>query len=408
LQRAITMKITTQYFITLLAAINLFLGPYATRTVRSAQTINSQIPLAATSTATPPSTPEKTAISTLTPYYIVATVWESNPAAPMLTYHKFKTNRPSTFNTVSRLDFVEELEKLYQSGYVTISLERWLAGDTRVPDGKRPIILSMDDAFFRNQITLTSEGSPAKNTGLGISWEFFQKHPDFGFHWALFANLGDKPYGEGNQAEQQIQLANVIVWCIEHDAMVYNHTFRHVNLKTTKGLGVTAELRSNDMRLRELLTLVNREDLIPRLQNMVALPGGRAPSLEDSETALYGYIDPNGGEVQAIFNIDYISRPAFLQAPYSKSFNPSNLPRMVANLEAIDYLVETKDQGQVAQSCRIGPLEESQSDDPNYLAEQILVVIQNGQCPQGIYITEQFVFSAGNKQVELIQKIESE
>jgi hypothetical protein len=307
---------------------------------------------------------------------------------------------------VSRLDFAEELERLYQSGYVTISLERWLAGDTRVPDGKRPVILSMDDTFFRNQIILTPEGSPAKNTGLGVSWEFFQEHPDFGFHWALFANLGDKPYGEGSLAEQQIQLANVIVWCIEHDAMVYNHTFRHVNLKITNGLGVTAELRSNDMRLRELLKLVNREDLIPELQNMVALPGGRAPRLEDSETALYGYMDPDGRKIQAVFNVDYITRPDFLKPPYAQKFNPSNLPRIVANLEAIDYLVENKDKYPTAKSCKVGPLNENQSRYPTYLARQILDMIQNGKCPQGVYVTEHFVFSASSEQVDLIQEIE--
>ncbi len=242
----------------------------------------------ATVTVPPSPTPTHTAIPTPAPYYITATVWESQPAAAILTYHKFKTNRPSTYSTVSRLDFEEELEDLYRSGYVSVSLEKWLTGDIRVPVGKRPVIFSMDDVFFRNQIALTAEEIPAKDTGLGVAWEFYQKHPEFGFHWALFSNLGDKPYGEGTTIEQKIQLAKVIVWCIEHDAMIYNHTFRHVNLKNTKGLGVTAELRWNDETLRELLQLVHREDLIPKLRNMVALPGGRAPRWDDSQTALYG------------------------------------------------------------------------------------------------------------------------
>ncbi|MBI5954061.1 MAG: hypothetical protein HY865_20585 [Chloroflexi bacterium] len=338
--------------------------------------------------------------------YIDATVWETDPVAPILLYHKFKTNGPSTLTMVSRLDFAEDLEKLYQNGYVTISLERWLAGDIRVPEGKRPLVLSMDDLFFRNQITLTPEGEPAADTGIGVAWEFYKNNPDFGFHWALFSNLGDKPYGTGSQEEQQIELARTIVWCIEHDAKVYNHTFRHVDLKNTKGLGITAELWENDKHLRRLLTLVDRPDLIPGLQNMVALPGGKWPRVGDAQTALYGYTDPEGKKVQAIFNVDYISRPDFLAAPYARSFDPVNLPRMVANLKAVDYLVENKETVPAASSCKIGPLTDVQSNDPDFLDEQILAMIQNGQCPQGVYATEHFIFSANDERVELIQKVE--
>ena len=338
--------------------------------------------------------------------YIDATVWETDPVAPILLYHKFKTNRPSTLTTVSRLDFAEELEQLYQSGYVTISLERWLAGDIRVPDGKRPLVLSMDDLFFGNQITLTPEGEPAIDTGLGVAWEFYKNNPNFGFHWALFSNLGDKPYGTGTEEEQQIELAKTIVWCIEHDAKVYNHTFRHTNLKSTKGPGITAELRENDKRLRQLLTLVDRTDLIPELQNMIAVPRGKWPLVGESQTAFYGYTDPEGKKVRAIFNVDYITRPDFLVAPYTRSFDPANLPRMVANLKAIDYLVENKETIPTAQSCKIGPLTSAQSNDPNLLDEQILAMIQNGQCPQGVYATERFIFSASDERVELIQQVE--
>ena len=394
------MRPNTLHIIAFLAMLTLSLGA---PTARSAQTTQ-RLPA---STPTPSPAPKDTAAPTQPPFYITATVWESQPAAAILTYHKFKTNRPSTYSLVSRLDFEEELESLYRSGYVSVSLERWLAGDIRVPDGKRPVIFSMDDVFFRNQITLTPDGDPAKNTGLGVAWDFYQRHPEFGFHWALFANLGDKPYGEGSMVEQDIQLANVIVWCIEHDAMIYNHTFRHVNLKNTDGLGVTAELRWNDEQLRKLLTLVHRADLIPKLRNMVALPGGRAPRWDDSQTALYGYVDPDGRKVQAIFNIDYITRPDFLKPPYARKFTPANLPRIVANLEAIDYLVENKDKYPAAKSCKIGPLSESQSKYPSYLARQILDMIQSSECPQGVYVTEQFVFSASSEKVDLIQKIQA-
>ena len=232
---------------------------------------------------------------------------------------------------------------LYESGYVTISLERWLAGDLRVPEGKRPLVLSMDDLFYRNQIVLTAEGTPSDQTGLGAAWKFSQEHPDFGFHWALFSNLGDKPFGEGTQAEQDIQLANVIVWCLENDAMVYNHTYRHSRLNRTNGLGVTSELKLNDVNLRRLLTLVNRQDLISKPGNLFSVPAGQWPRSDEALNALYGYKNPEGIPLQAIFDVDFMTRPNFMKAPYTKKFDRWKLPRMIGNLKAVKYLRDNKD-----------------------------------------------------------------
>ena len=345
------------------------------------------------STVTPP---------TQAPFYISATVWQTDPVAPILLYHNFKTNRPSTLNIVSRLDFQEELEKLYASDYVTVSLEKWLAGDLRVPEGKRPLVMSMDDVFYRNQIVLTSDGTPSDQTGLGLSWKFSKEHPDFGFHWALFANLGDKPFGVGTDAEQKVQLANVIVWCLENDAMVYNHTYRHTRLGRTTAIGITSELKNNDVYLRKLLALVNRQDLIPKIGNLIALPAGQWPR-PDTAAALYGYINPEGVPLQAILDVDFIVRPNFMAAPYAAKFDQWKLPRMVANLAAVKYLTDNKATIPTAQKCEIGPLDEGRAGNSSYIGDQILSMVQSGKCPKGIYAMENFVFRADTTQVELLQ-----
>jgi len=350
--------------------------------------------------------PDVLLLPTQTPFYVTASVWQTDPVVPILLYHRFKTNRPSTSNIVSRLDFQDELEKLYASGYVTISIERWLAGDLRVPEGKRPLVLSMDDLFYRNQIVLTSNGTPSDQTGLGLAWKFSQEHPDFGFHWALFANLGDKPFGDGETlAERDIQLANVIVWCLENDAMVYNHTYRHVRFKYTNGLGVTAELKSNDLSLRRLLTLVNRQDLISKPGNLFALPAGQWPRTKDAQTALYGYKNPERKPLQAIFDVDFIARPNFMSAPYTKKFDRWKLPRMVADLPAVKYLTEKKDAIPAAQQCEVGPLDESHAGDAKYMGGQVLSMVQSGKCPAGVYAMENFVFRASTIQADLLQEI---
>ena len=127
---------------------------------------------APTPSPAPQATPASTNIPvvmqqpTQIPSYVLASVWQTDPVVPILLYHRFKTNSPSTANLVSHPDFQDELETLYKSGYATISVEKWLEGDLRVPEGKRPLVLSMDDLFYRNQIALTPEGTPSEQTGL--------------------------------------------------------------------------------------------------------------------------------------------------------------------------------------------------------------------------------------------------
>jgi len=346
--------------------------------------------------------PFSTPISAQAPLYLTASVWQTDPVVPILLYHRFKDNNPSTPNIISRVDFLEELETLYVSGYVTVSLEKWLAGDFRVPEGKRPIVLSMDDLFYRNQIVLTSDGIPSDQTGLGMAWKFSQEHPDFGFHWALFANFGDKPFGEGTQAEQDIQLANVMVWCLENDAMIYNHTYRHSRLNRTDGLGLTSELKLHDVNLRRLLTLVNRQDLVSKPGNLFAVPAGQWPDSAEALNALYGYKNPEGIPLQAILDVDFITRPNFMKAPYAKKFDPWKLPRMVADRAAIKYLAENKDVVPAAHACEVGPLNEIHTDRAIYMSEQILGMVQSGKCPEGVYALENFVFRANAAQVELL------
>jgi hypothetical protein len=263
----------------------------------------------------------------------------------------------------------------------------------------------MDDLFYRNQIVLTSEGIPSDETGLGLAWKFSQDHPDFGFHWALFSNLGDKPFGVGTQEEQDIQLANVIVWCIENDALVYNHTYRHSHLNRTDGPGITSELKSNDLALRRLLTLVNRQDLIPKIGNLFAVPAGQWPITEESRNALYGYKNLEGIPFQGIFDVDFIVRPNFMEAPYARKFDRYKLPRMVATLDAIKYLKENKDTIPVAHQCEVGPLDQARAGDVNYMGEQVLNMVQSGKCSEGVYAMEHFVFRASTTQVELLQDL---
>jgi hypothetical protein len=332
-------------------------------------------------------------------FYITATVWPSDPIVPVLTYHQFEGGGISGATHVRLVDFQKELNLLYEAGYVMVPLANWLNGDLRVPAGKRPIIFTMDDLFYRNQIRLNPDGTIMPTTGLGASYEFSQAHPDFGFSWALFSNLGDKPYLD---AKNPTLLAKAIIWCLDHGAMVYNHTYTHALLSRTPPIGITWELSANDKKLNQLLESAGRSDLISKLGNILAIPFGAWPIGPAAEGALVDYKNPSGLGMQGIMDIDFIYRPKYMPAPYDPSFHRFDLPRMVATFGAVQYFAQNAATVPVAQACKVGPLDQTRSGDPAYLAEQITQSVQSGICPQGIYATDKFVFRVQGSAAKLI------
>ena len=354
--------------------------------------------------ATPIRSPSASLTSTVEPHFLEAVVYPSDPIVPVLTYHQFTadTAKYSTATKTRFSDFRAELQDLYDSGYSLVSFEEWLSGNISVPSGRRPLILTMDDLFFNNQIRLDEKGVPMVDTGIGILWQFYQQHLEFGFHMALFATLGDKLYANPDDPDWQEELGKTIAWCIDHDAMVYNHTYLHVYLDKTAPNDITWELHMNDQYLRQLLGMVQREDLISHLSNIVAIPYGAWPTKELALKALLGYTTPENKPMQAIFDIDFIVRPKFLMPPYSSKFDRLRLPRIVATLSAIDYLVEHRAEFPSAQSCFLGPLSSAMDPTESQIAQFIQSGIREKQCPEGIFAFPGKIYKAQESGVDLL------
>jgi len=346
-----------------------------------------------------------------------------DPLVPILTLHQFKTDEetPSDFSghKLQMEDFHAALQNLYNAGFSLVSLEDWLDGEMIVPSGRRPLVFSMDDLFYVDQILLDENRIPQSDTGIGALWQFSQEHPDFGFHMALFIVLGDKffPFDPQYRNETrykgrdwETELAQTIIWCIEHDAKVYNHTFLHGYLSNVPSpISIETfieQLTRNDTYLRQLLFKVGREDLIPQLGNIVALTGGIPPQSESDWVELEDYQNPEGKPLQAVLGIystltgpdywDYLTRP------YAPDFDRYGIIRIVANLPNMQYLAENSSNFPAAQTCELS-LEESQQNDNSYIASQIQVKIMNGSCPAGLYVLNEKLFDASSSEVTLIQ-----
>jgi len=380
------------------------------------------LPPAATATTAPSPTaqrirPSATPLPTSSAIYLDALVWKDELVAPVILYHRFlpvgEENKPSP--TKMHLDeFQSHLEALYEAGFSLIPIEKWLAGDISLPPGRRPLIFSMDDLFFADQIFLEADGTPSKRSGLGVLWHFSQQHPDFGFSAALFYNLGDKYYANLKTPAWflvadgwQDALASVIVWCIEHDAMPYNHTYLHSDLSQLDALAITDELRRNDRELRNFLKRAGREDLIPRLENYIALPFGIWPASEGLKRFMFNYKDPENKPVNAVFEAGYFYEERFFPAPFVEGHDPLRIPRITTNTRrSIEFLSTHRSLFPQTETCRLGPLDPSQANDPAVITRLIQAALFSGACHEGYYRVNDYFFEVKNGEKKLIWTVQ--
>ena len=360
----------------------------------------------------PTALPSPTASPTPVPFYLSATVYPGDPQVAVLLYHRFSPDSaPYSTAVKTRLgDFRAHLQRLFEAGYSLIPLADWLNGKMVLPAGRRPLILTMDDLFYADQIYLEEDGTPSTDSGIGVLWAFSQTHPDFGFSVALFATLGDKYYANARQNGHFVlgknwedSLAKVIVWCIEHNAMPYNHTYNHPRLDLTPGDKLLWELKKNDDTLLSYLDRAGRPDLATRLDNLLALPFSIWPASDAGKKLIEGYVSPRGKPLQAIFEADYHYRPKYMPAPYQTTFDRFHLPRMEGLNGAITLLETKKDLFPTVSACQVGPLDQTRQGDPGYLASQVTGMVGQGKCPQGVYVLGGYLFRAGANETQKIK-----
>lgn len=353
-------------------------------------------------TPTPPSPTHTPILVTLT-----TTVWPREPLVPILLYHYFILDQQESkdFTQIRLSDFQTQLERLFNAGYSLIQVEEWLKGNMVVPSGRRPLAITMDDLFDGSQLEFDNSGNPSPDSGLGVLWQFSQEHPDFGFEVMLFANFGAQLYGVKNLEERKLKQANAVVWCMEHGARIYNHTFNHIDLQHATAEELAEDLRMHDTYLREILALAGREDLIHQLGNMFAVPYSFPLTFEEY-AVLHEYTTPEGVPMQAAFSSAYYQSAPPMPPPYKSGFDTYNIMRFEVNNDALIHLVRNKDNYPAAQTCTLTSLEESQITDPTYLSEQIGFSVSNGSCPLGIYVIDGLIFDAQTPTVVLLYSSE--
>jgi hypothetical protein len=99
---------------------------------------------------------------------------------------------------------------------------------------------------------------------------------------------------------------------------------------------------------------------------------------------------------------DFISRVKFLPPPYAADFDPWHILRIIADQNAIDYLVENSQQFPTAVHCEFENLDQTRIEDRAFLAGEIRQALKQGRCPEGVYSLGGKVFTASSSGVHLI------
>ncbi len=367
----------------------------------------------ATVTLVPTHTPQPTVPPTATPepIYIEATVLSGEIQAPAVLYHRWANDTRDDDSTHVRYStFKAQLQQLYDAGFSLVSLSSWLDGSFTVPAGRKPLLFTIDDGFFADQLFLNDDGTPSEYSGLGILYQFAQEHPDFGYAASINVNMGDKYYGDRRVGDWfqpsdgdgwKPKLGEAMVWALENNVEIFNHTYTHADLALTDPAGIEFQLQKNDSTERDFLALVGRADLNNRLGNVIALPYGNWPATQAGMEVLKNYINPEGMPVAAIEEAYNASEPVFTPSVFSTGYDRMSLPRITATSASIDWIVAHKDEIPTATSCQLQAATQEQANDSTALQALIAAAIQAGTCPEGVYHLQGFTFVANNGSISL-------
>lgn len=337
------------------------------------------------------------------PQIIEAVVWHENPQIPILNFHRFTPRLidQETGTLMQLTKFKTIIQGLYEAGYSLISVRDYLDGRIVVPEGRKPLILSIDDAYFANQLALNEDGTPSDKSGVGWLYDFSQKNPDFGFHVAMFANFGDKYYGNVFRYDWwylgegwEDDFAKTIVWGMEHNVMPYNHLWRHPDLEQLADKDILMQAQKNDEALRGYLQRAERGDLIARLDNFIALPYGKWPLYESGVNTLLSYVDPEGKPLEAVFEAGYEYKPMMALSPFDEEFDAFHIPRMAPVDRVVEFVLENAENLPSNLRCLLELPAVAGARDEEALIRAIELSIKNHNCPEGIFIIGELVFVA--------------
>jgi hypothetical protein len=224
---------------------------------------------------------------------------------PVLMYHQLVASPKGAYDQ-TRAEFRAEIDRLYASGYRTITAADLVAGRIDVPAGKSPMVLTFDDATV-SQYGELPDGRVDPRSAVGMLLEVAHR-------WGEARPVATFYVNEAPFAGRPRYLASLAKLGME----IGVHTESHVNLRGLSAPGVQRELARGFGLIRAAVPGA-------RVTTM-SLPFGAFPRDPALVRGGAGYA------FEGVFRVG--SGPA--RSPYSKGFDAFGVPRIRSGMKTGD------------------------------------------------------------------------
>ncbi|MGN6030135.1 MAG: polysaccharide deacetylase family protein [Thermomicrobiales bacterium] len=153
---------------------------------------------------------------------------------PVMQYHVITTDPALEADPFIRTaeNMRRDLRFLHEQGFFVISMRDFLANEIAAPAGKKPVLLTFDDATA-SQFRWIEDANGGRiidpDTALGVLEAFFAEHPDFG-KGGMFAILPYNCFADGTPGNTLADCDAKLDWLATNGYEVANHTMTHANL----------------------------------------------------------------------------------------------------------------------------------------------------------------------------------
>ncbi|MGD6750018.1 polysaccharide deacetylase family protein [Streptomyces sp. BH105] len=224
-------------------------------------------------------------------------------AVPVLMYHQILDHPKSAYDRTPK-DLRAELERLVREDYVPVTAGDFETGRIDIPAGAHPVVLTFDDSTD-SQLRLGADGSPTKNSAVGVLRAVAREHPRFKARATLFVN-GDAFAATGQK--------KALTWLKKNGFEIGNHTLDHANLAQSGPAKARAQIAEGQRSIER--------DVPGTEVRSLALPYGIQP--EPADLALTGSASGTAYKNRGVYLVGANPAPS----PYADSFDPAAIPRV--------------------------------------------------------------------------------
>ncbi len=231
---------------------------------------------------------------------------------PVLMFHEI--GKPENRYRVSPSNFRGILDDLRHDNYFLVTLEEFKKGDfSRVPVGRKPLLLTFDDASKGQfeYIPGTREIDP--NSAIGILEDYKAKHPDFGSGAVFFISYSEddhkfrKPFVQDGKAQDKLEFLLENEYDIGWHAPYHNN-----NTNATR-----QDIANQVFKLNAFLYYNTKGRIEEQSVKSYAHPFGAVPRNYDAMN-----------ELKENFDLIFNAWGGKSKHPLSENFDVSSIPRI--------------------------------------------------------------------------------